>query len=167
MGVSAFLEPLVVVSLLVTGTVINRDKFFWLSTRPSTIHEQRFNKKSDDTRKIPGDLESGHSTPISPTDVTPHSGFLRIHSPTQTIHERLDSSEKWRQRTLRLWGWSKVIKSPNTRVFQDRFLSRMLRRYPFLIEAWYWALIYWVSVFVRRSQIRAGILWYKLANQQC
>ena len=25
-----------------------------------------------------------------------------------------------------------------------RLLSRLLRRFPFLVEAWYWALIYWV-----------------------
>lgn len=33
--------------------------------------------------------------------------------------------------------------SPNTVVFEDRFLSRLLRKLPFLVENWYWALVYW------------------------
>ena len=36
--------------------------------------------------------------------------------------------------------------SPNTKRFQDYFLSRLLKKFPFLVEAWYWALIYWVSI---------------------
>jgi hypothetical protein len=39
----------------------------------------------------------------------------------------------------------KDVMSPNTRRFQDYFLSRLLQKFPFLVEAWYWALIYWVS----------------------
>jgi hypothetical protein len=41
-------------------------------------------------------------------------------------------------------GYRKEIVSPNTRQFQDYFLSRLLKKFPFLVEAWYWALIYWV-----------------------
>ena len=39
----------------------------------------------------------------------------------------------------------KEVMSPNTKRFQDYFLSRLLKKFPFLVEAWYWALIYWVS----------------------
>lgn len=41
-------------------------------------------------------------------------------------------------------GMRKEVVSPNTRRFQDYFLSRLLKKFPFLVEAWYWALIYWV-----------------------
>jgi hypothetical protein len=41
-------------------------------------------------------------------------------------------------------GWRREVASPNTAVFSDRLLSRLLRRLPFLVECWYWALIYWV-----------------------
>lgn len=43
-------------------------------------------------------------------------------------------------------GMKKEVVSPNTRRFQDYFLSRLLKKFPFLVEAWYWALIYWVSL---------------------
>jgi len=41
-------------------------------------------------------------------------------------------------------GLKKEVVSPNTRRFQGYFLSRLLKKFPFLVEAWYWALIYWV-----------------------
>jgi hypothetical protein len=43
----------------------------------------------------------------------------------------------------------KDVMSPNTRRFKDYFLSRLLQKFPFLVEAWYWALIYWVSNLAR------------------
>jgi hypothetical protein len=50
----------------------------------------------------------------------------------------------WRDRQIRLFGYRKIVHTPNTAVFRNRFLSRVLRKFPFLAEAWYWALIYWV-----------------------
>lgn len=51
---------------------------------------------------------------------------------------------KWRDREVKVLGYRKVIQTPNTAVFRNRFLSRVLHKFPFLAEAWYWALIYWV-----------------------
>jgi hypothetical protein len=48
-------------------------------------------------------------------------------------------------------GMKKEVVSPNTRQFQDYFLSRLLKKFPFLVEAWYWALIYWVSLIFARE----------------
>lgn len=50
----------------------------------------------------------------------------------------------WRKREINILGWRRELTSPNTRVFKGRLLSRLLRKFPFLVEAWYWALIYWV-----------------------
>ena len=51
-----------------------------------------------------------------------------------------------RLRKLRLFGWERDIITPNTEIHKDRFLSRVLARFPFLVEVWYWALIYWVCL---------------------
>ncbi|RMZ92696.1 hypothetical protein DV736_g25, partial [Chaetothyriales sp. CBS 134916] len=51
---------------------------------------------------------------------------------------------RWHHRELRLFGYSASVRTPNTAVFRDRLLSRILFKLPFLVEAWYWALIYWV-----------------------
>ena len=50
----------------------------------------------------------------------------------------------WRHRKIGLSGWRCNVRTPDTQIFQDRFLSRILRRFPFLLEVLYWALIYWV-----------------------
>jgi hypothetical protein len=40
-----------------------------------------------------------------------------------------------------------VLSSENSRTIQ----SRILARFPFLLEIWYWLLIYWVRVFGKIS----------------
>jgi hypothetical protein len=57
----------------------------------------------------------------------------------------VDDEPKWRKREVVVLGMRKDVMSPNTRRFKDYFLSRLLQKFPFLVEAWYWALIYWVS----------------------
>jgi hypothetical protein len=52
--------------------------------------------------------------------------------------------DRWRQREISIFGSKTTVTSPNTAVFRNRFLSRVLFKFPFLAEAWYWALIYWV-----------------------
>jgi hypothetical protein len=52
----------------------------------------------------------------------------------------------------------KDVMSPNTRRFQDYFLSRLLQKFPFLVEAWYWALIYWVSKIARTANACTEVL---------
>lgn len=54
-------------------------------------------------------------------------------------------ADPWRKRELSFFGWHKEVISPNTAVFENRLLSRVLRKFPFLVECWYWALIYWVG----------------------
>jgi hypothetical protein len=54
---------------------------------------------------------------------------------------------RWRNRKIRLFRYQRTVSTPNTTVFKDRLLSRLLQKFPFLVEAWYWALIYWVSGF--------------------
>ncbi|KAL4951636.1 hypothetical protein BDW69DRAFT_186226 [Aspergillus filifer] len=130
MGVGAFLEPLVVVILLFGGTWINR-------TAGSFPPSRRARRRSPDRYRgaSPDSLESGLSSPtakdgllkdrsLSPS--SPHFGF-----------------ETWRKRRVGFVRWTREVTSPNTAVFQDRLLSRLLRKLPFLAECWYWALVYW------------------------
>jgi hypothetical protein len=55
---------------------------------------------------------------------------------------QLDDAQ-WRKRQIRILSCTFEVKSPDTAVFQDRLLSRLLRKFPFLVECWYWALVYW------------------------
>lgn len=82
----------------------------------------------------------------SDENMSPDHRAYSSESPLTTLFDSTDHSHDihWRKRTLRLWKWQKTIVTPNTRVFEDRLLSRVLQRFPFLVETWYWALIYWV-----------------------
>ncbi|KAL5120044.1 hypothetical protein ACEQ8H_002142 [Pleosporales sp. CAS-2024a] len=123
MGAGAFMEPLVVVTLLFGGTWVNRNTEYRLFNRPRVY------------------ARSPHSA--SPT---PSSGGSACSSPTSsvTLLSQLDDEPLWRVRSISVMGLQKEIVSPNTRRFQHYFLSRLLNKFPFLVEAWYWALIYWV-----------------------
>lgn len=124
MGVGAILEPLIVVVLLFGGTWINR------VVNPSSYSR----RKSNLPRTASSDsLESGYSTSTK-------DGLLgsRSHSPLP--------DDRWHKREVGLLGFKYEVPSPNTIVFQDRLLSRVLRKFPFLVECWYWALVYWVSL---------------------
>lgn len=127
MGAGAFLEPLVVISLLVGGTLINRSRKEVLSSPIWASH------KRDDS------WESGTISPSSEDGLlSPRS---RVGSSTY-----LGQSEEsgWRRRRIGLMGWQADVRSPNTAPFSNRLLSRLLKNFPFLVEVWYWALIYWV-----------------------
>lgn len=130
MTVSAFLEPLVVVSLLFGGAFFNRNKDFNIRNRGLGEWTRT---KSDDLVLIKRVGIASYRRSSSET-----SGSS---SPTLTSFEH----PTLRRRKLRLFGCQKIVTSPNTVVFKDRFLSRVLQKYPFLVEAWYWALLYWVS----------------------
>jgi hypothetical protein len=59
--------------------------------------------------------------------------------------EALSSSlcqSKWRPREIRILGFRTTVLTPNTAPFQTRLLSRLLLRFPFILEIIYWALIY-------------------------
>lgn len=127
MAIGAFLEPLVVVSLLFGGAFFNRNRDYDFWAGRLGWEADRSHKKSDDVktarRSASADSWSSSSTPT----------LAPFEQPTL------------RRRKLQLFGYRRVVVTPNTLVFKDRLLSRVLQKFPFLAEAWYWALIYWVS----------------------
>jgi hypothetical protein len=52
----------------------------------------------------------------------------------------------WRVRELYLFGHTKTVKTPNTTVFRHKLPSKILLRFPFLMEIVYWTLIYSVGL---------------------
>lgn len=128
MGVGAFMEPLVVVTLLFGGTWVNRN------TRYRLFDKRRSSSSSSSRSASPDSLES---SPRSSDTLLDHH---RASSPSLLAPQQ----PYWRKRELRILGWRKEVVSPNTRRFEGYFLSRLLQKFPFLVEAWYWALIYWV-----------------------
>ena len=133
MAPNAFLEPLVVVSLLAGGTIVNRN------TQASISSSLRPSKES---LRDPFDdhLEDGLSRDNS-SDTLYKSVDSGLISPSLLP----DTESRWRRREIGILSWKKRVTSPNTRVYRGTLLSRILHRFPFLVEAWYWALIYWVS----------------------
>ena len=138
MGVGAFIEPLIVVSLLVGGTWINRKSARSLSKRRYRGHSNRPPVAYGEA--VTDDVDSGPSSPEPTDDLLDHHDYMRSGSPSLIAQEEY----RWRTRHLGAFGWSRQVTSPNTRIFRGTVLSRLLRRFPFLVEAWYWALIYWV-----------------------
>jgi hypothetical protein len=121
MGAGAFIEPLVVVTLLFGGTWVNRNTDYRLFNR-----RRVYSRSSSPASSI----DSGRSSPSS----------------TASLLSQIDEEPKWRTRVISILGIRKEVVSPNTKQFQEYFLSRLLKKFPFLVEAWYWALIYWVSL---------------------
>ncbi|KAJ9658529.1 hypothetical protein H2201_007736 [Coniosporium apollinis] len=136
MGAGAFIEPLVVISLLFGGTWINRNSAYGVFPQHRSRREHTPHERSDSL----GSVESGLSSPGDEDSLLGDS-YLGASSPSLLVAQE----PKWRKREIRLSGFRKVVNTPNTKIFQDRLLSRLLQRFPFLVEAWYWALIYWVS----------------------
>ncbi|KAF2276423.1 uncharacterized protein EI97DRAFT_39368 [Westerdykella ornata] len=130
MGVGAFLEPLVVLTLLFGGTWVNRNTQY-------RIFDRRRPRSPSPRSASPDSVESGLSSPRPSTSLL--DGY-RASSPSLLTPQE----PHWRTREIRILGFRKEVVSPNTRRFQGYFLSRVLQRFPFLVEAWYWALIYWV-----------------------
>ncbi|OQE20831.1 hypothetical protein PENFLA_c015G07167 [Penicillium flavigenum] len=127
MGVGTVIEPLVVIVLLFGGTWINRSV--------GSSSTRRYSRRnSNDLRRAASfdSLESGYSSQST------KDGLLgsRSHSPQAP-------EDGWHKRQVGLLGLNFEVSSPNTIVFQDRLLSRLLRKFPFLVECWYWALVYW------------------------
>jgi hypothetical protein len=52
---------------------------------------------------------------------------------------------KWHRRHLKLFRFDRIVWAPNPDCWQQTIASRMLRRFPFIVEVIYWALIYGVS----------------------
>ena len=135
------LEPLVVVTLLVGGTYVNRNasfRFFGKNRRRTT--PSKLATEGADIEDFPGSpgsrssLESGNSA----------DALLNGSQPGSPSLLAVDHTSPWRERELKLWTFRTVVRTPNSRQFKDRWFSRVLRKFPFMQEAFYWALIYWV-----------------------
>jgi hypothetical protein len=127
MTLGAILEPAVVVTLLFGGAYFNRnqDYDFWAG-KAGWAGDRSL--KRDDDAKLTDDYSSsspGWSPGGSPS-------LLPREQPTR------------RRRKVEIFRFKRIVSTPNTMVFKDRFLSRVLQKFPFLTEAWYWFLIYWV-----------------------
>jgi len=132
MGLGAVLEPLVVVSFLAGGTLVNRAR---------GSRGNRWRKVTQNDTEWDADGEGRKST----TDADGFWSPTRSSSDSTIVCESPAERDPYRrQRTLRFWKWQKEVSTPNTEVHKDRLLSRLLLRLPFLVEVWYWALIYWV-----------------------
>ncbi|KAK1981593.1 integral membrane protein [Colletotrichum cereale] len=134
MGIGAVAEPLVVITLLFGGTFFNRntggntyDNLGWKGPDIDDVEH----KRSDERR-------SGVSTPDSEDSLLSVGAW----SPSSTLAPHEEPPR--RTRRVSFFGYQRLITTPNTRVYKDRLLSRVLRKFPFLVEAWYWALLYWV-----------------------
>ncbi|KAM3086129.1 hypothetical protein ACMFMG_000267 [Clarireedia jacksonii] len=126
-GIGAIAEPLVVIFLLFGGTWINRD--FAPGRRRRPIDVRRFSEQD-----------------LHPAETEELIGEgLDVSSPRSTSPSLLAHVEpKWHKRELGIWGMKTEVTTPNTRRFRGYVLSRLLEKFPFLVECWYWALIYWV-----------------------
>ncbi|KAJ4516490.1 hypothetical protein HRR83_001824 [Exophiala dermatitidis] len=127
MGAGVFLEPLAVVVLLFGGAWINRATDYSWSGRYGW----------DEPLPVARPFEKAEDISVEEAQST-HA--RRSLSPSLLVAV----DEKWREREVRFLGYCKVVRTPNTAVFRGRLLSRVLHKFPFLVEAWYWALIYWV-----------------------
>lgn len=140
MGAGAFLEPLVVVTLLLGGTWINRESDVTRSYSYSPLTSTDGGSGSDD------DEEETPAAAAAPPKLQhdPVVSSSRAHSPSLLAEQE----DPWRKRALGFgpWQWRTVVRTPNTTVFRNRVISRSLRRFPFLVECWYWLLVYWVRL---------------------
>ncbi|PYH46634.1 phosphatase PAP2 family protein [Aspergillus saccharolyticus JOP 1030-1] len=129
MGAGAILEPLTVIVLLFGGTWINRSTGKFPPRRP--------HRNSNVSRgSSPGAVESGLSTP------TAKDTLLNRRSSSSSSLQQVGQAG-WRKRQIGFFASTFEVTSPDTTVFHDRLLSRLLRKFPFLVECWYWALVYW------------------------
>ena len=132
MGLGAFIEPLVVITLLFGGAWLTRNTSYTLFPRsqPSlSSAEKSLLSRNGSLDSI--DVDMAELGLLSETSIS--SKLLSVSEPT------------WRKRTVGVLCWKTQVTSPNTQVFKYYFLSRVLVKFPFLVEAWYWALVYWVS----------------------
>ncbi|CAK7207129.1 hypothetical protein SEUCBS139899_009937 [Sporothrix eucalyptigena] len=151
MVLGPFVEVAVILGLLSGGTLLNRDttaRFAANSSDDSRWSSPRSRSPASRTRSprsspYDSDTEGGLVDDSSLLG-KPRKSSSSLSSATIFHTDDASYDPTMHQRTLRLWKWRCQVWSPNTEVFKDRLLSRVLRKFPFLVEAWYWALIYWV-----------------------
>lgn len=150
MGLGAVLEPLSVVVLLFGGAWINRSaSSSHLSPRTQVVDPDEIEK---DDHLLQGTVEkhlqSTRSSEETASSPAPSSSSLSEFDPEDKplSPSLLPQQElKWRNRQLRAFKWTKTLRTPNTARFRNTWMSRTLARFPFLVECWYWALVYWVG----------------------
>lgn len=138
--VGSFLEPLVVVTLLFGGAFFNRNKDYDHRHGKAGWVGDKIRKRSDDL----GRKRISSESIISGDDWSSTSS-----TPTLALHE----VPTLRRRKIQLFGYKRIVSTPNTLVFKDRTVSRVLQKFPFLTECWYWALVYWVWHFTYRPPL--------------
>lgn len=138
MGAGAVLEPLTVVFLLFGGAWINRSPDTFSGTRLALpfVEDETDVLEPPLARQVDIEEELNVQTRC-------FTRSKRALSPSLLPGQE----DKWREREIRIpgLGYRRMVKTPNTAVFRNRLPSRILHKFPFLVEAWYWALIYWVS----------------------
>lgn len=149
MVLGAVLEPLIVVSFLTGGTLVNRNQNYnAVSRRNSNIESRPIWKAPPSEDDLEGGLEKERNAQDSWSRSRSSSTSTVFLDPEGSLgggaSSILMSDPRWRLRKLKFFGWERDIITPNTEIYQDWFLSRVLARFPFLVEVWYWALIYWV-----------------------
>nr|GAT42528.1 predicted protein [Mycena chlorophos] len=73
------------------------------------------------------------------------SGAWSPLSPTTTEPLLATADAPYRDRQV----FGHTVRSRNTAVWRNSFVSRTLRRFPFLVEVWYWLLVYWTYQLAR------------------
>ncbi|KAK0628378.1 PAP2 superfamily-domain-containing protein [Bombardia bombarda] len=139
MAIGAVMEPLVVASLLAGGTLVNRNgQHASTPRRRGSYHQLEWEASPSDF-----DLEARRLRQEEKEDSTRTS---RSSSDSTIVFDDDDdvAPSRWHQREIGFFGWKRQVTTPNNEIHRDRFLSRVLRQFPFLAECWYWALIYWV-----------------------
>lgn len=112
------------IGLLFGGTWINRNKnysFTWLDQ--SQRQAPRVSIDEEDC------LES-------PASWTTDDALLQGKSSPGLLNPT-NAHAKWRTRELKLFGLSKTILTPNSRVFDGSQVSRIVKKVPFIQEVWY------------------------------
>ena len=136
------LEPLLIIILLTGGTLINRRR----KSHQDHLWRRSINSVRCHHRALSAsDLENGTSgsqwDPMSKKHDRQQASLSFRASRSSPGNE----SYGWRMRKVGVLGWSTNVIVPDTRRYRRSFMSRILYRFPFLVEAWYWFLIYWVS----------------------
>lgn len=130
-SISWLLEPALIACLLLGGTAANRRR---------KCGQSRLSLGSPRDDKAVSDFEDGTSS----EDEDSVYAYDAVPSSSDFSTAGLRDRQSWRTRNIGLFGWKRSIATPDTRQYRGCFMSRMLNRYPFLVEAWYWFLIYWV-----------------------
>jgi hypothetical protein len=130
-GLGAVLEPALVIGLLFGGTWINRNKNY------------KFVWRERSRTHAPEVVIDEENVPESPRSWTTDDALLQEKLNSDLLSP-IGTHAKWRMRELKLFGFRRSVLTPNSRVFEDTRLSRVVRKMPFMQEVWYWGLIYWV-----------------------